>query len=87
MRRKPRGAIFSTGDELAEPGGALPQGAIHDSNRVMLVALLKRFGTEVSRGLAGDLAAVSGPLFADPGARAAFAGPGGAPLRAGERLV
>ena len=30
---------------------------------------LARFGTEVSRGLAADLAAVSGPLFADPVAR------------------
>lgn len=48
VRKSLKVAVFSTGDELAEPGGALPQGAIHDSNRVMLVALLKRFGTEVS---------------------------------------
>ncbi|MBX6746177.1 MAG: gamma-glutamyltransferase [Acetobacteraceae bacterium] len=48
---------------------------------------LARFGTEVSRGLAADLAAVSGPLFADPGARAVFAGPDGRPLQAGQRLV
>ncbi|MBL6457093.1 gamma-glutamyltransferase [Belnapia sp. T6] len=48
---------------------------------------LARFGTEVSRGLAADLAAVSGPLLADPGARAAFAGPNGAPRQAGETMT
>ncbi len=36
-----------------------------------------RLGTTVSRGLAEDLAAVSGPLLADPGARAVFARPDG----------
>jgi gamma-glutamyltranspeptidase / glutathione hydrolase len=48
---------------------------------------LARFGTEIGRGLAADLAAVAGPLFADPGARAVFAGPDGAPLAAGQRMV
>jgi gamma-glutamyltranspeptidase / glutathione hydrolase len=48
---------------------------------------LARFGTEVGRGFAVDLAAVAGPLFADPGARAAFAAPNGAPLAAGQRMV
>jgi gamma-glutamyltranspeptidase/glutathione hydrolase len=46
-----------------------------------------RLGTEVSRALATDLAAVAGPLLADPGAAAVFAGPGGQPLATGERLV
>jgi gamma-glutamyltranspeptidase/glutathione hydrolase len=46
-----------------------------------------RFGTEVGRGLAADLAAVSGPLFADPGVKAVFAQPNGAPKAAGDRLV
>ncbi|MCO6416947.1 gamma-glutamyltransferase family protein [Siccirubricoccus sp. KC 17139] len=46
-----------------------------------------RFGTEVSRGLAADLAAVSGPLFADPGARAVFARPDGRPKGQGEALL
>jgi len=46
-----------------------------------------RFGTEVSRAFAADLAAVAGPLFADPGAAAAFAGPGGQPLAAGARMT
>jgi gamma-glutamyltranspeptidase/glutathione hydrolase len=48
---------------------------------------LARFGTEVSRGLAADLAAVSGPLFADPGARALFARTDGAPKSAGAPLL
>ena len=48
---------------------------------------LARFGTEVGRGLAADLAAVSGPLLADPGARSVFAGPDGAPLAAGQRMT
>jgi gamma-glutamyltranspeptidase/glutathione hydrolase len=46
-----------------------------------------RFGTEVSRGLAEDLAAVHRPLFADPAARAVFGRPDGSPRAAGERLV
>ncbi|NKC33000.1 gamma-glutamyltransferase [Falsiroseomonas selenitidurans] len=46
-----------------------------------------RFGTEVSRALAADLAVVAAPLLADPAAAAIFAGPGGQPLRAGDRLV
>ncbi len=46
-----------------------------------------RFGVEVSRALAADIAAVAGPLMADPGAAAVFAAPGGQPLAAGATLV
>ncbi|NGM22756.1 gamma-glutamyltranspeptidase [Roseomonas stagni] len=45
-----------------------------------------RFGVEVSRGLAADLAAVAGPLLADPGAAAVFSA-GGQPLTAGATLT
>lgn len=37
-------AIFSTGDELREPGDAAEAGAIYDANRYMLAGLLTRLG-------------------------------------------
>jgi gamma-glutamyltranspeptidase/glutathione hydrolase len=48
---------------------------------------LARFGTEISRGFADDLAAVAAPLLADPNARRVFGSPGGGPLTAGERMT
>ena len=41
-------ALFSTGDELAEPGESLPPGAIYDSNRFTLMGLLEGLGCRVS---------------------------------------
>jgi len=46
--RKLRVALFSTGDELREPGDALPLGAIYDANRYTLQALLSSLGCAVS---------------------------------------
>lgn len=40
VRRRPRVGVFSTGDELAEPGGALGPAQTYDSNRFTLLALL-----------------------------------------------
>ena len=52
VRRKLRVALFSTGDELVMPGEVAPQdmapGAIYNSNRYFLSALLHRLGCEVS---------------------------------------
>lgn len=48
VRRRLRVAVFSTGDELAEPGASLAAAAIYDSNRFALGALLRRLGCEVS---------------------------------------
>jgi gamma-glutamyltranspeptidase/glutathione hydrolase len=45
-----------------------------------------RFGVQTSRALAQDLAVVSGPLLADPGARAVFTY-NGKPLQDGDPLV
>jgi molybdopterin molybdotransferase len=50
--RRPRVALFSTGDELVMPGQVAPEqmkpGAIYNSNRFFLSALLRRLGCEVS---------------------------------------
>jgi molybdopterin molybdotransferase len=55
VRRRPRVALFSTGDELAEPGQALGPGAIYDANRAMLRAMLLRAGAEtVDLGILRD---------------------------------
>lgn len=48
VRRRPRVALFSTGDELTEPGEALGSAAIYDANRAMLRALLARAGAEIA---------------------------------------
>ena len=52
VARRPRVALLSTGDELVMPGQvapeAMPPGAIYNSNRFFLRALLQRLGCEVS---------------------------------------
>ncbi len=48
VRRRLRVALFSTGDELAEPGTTLRPGAVYDSNRYTLAALLRVTGVEAS---------------------------------------
>lgn len=44
--RRPRVALFSTGDELAMPGEALKPGAIYNSNRFTLRALIQALGAD-----------------------------------------
>jgi molybdopterin molybdotransferase len=48
VKRRVRVALFSTGDEIAEPGSALSGAALYDSNRYLLAALIARFGGEVT---------------------------------------
>ena len=47
VRRRIRVAIFSTGDEVLEPGGRRNGAQLFDSNRFMLAALLRRLNCEV----------------------------------------
>ena len=48
VRRAPRVALFSTGDELVMPGESLKPGAIYNSNRFTLRGLLLAAGCEVA---------------------------------------
>lgn len=53
--RRPRVAIFSTGDELRPLGTSLAHGEIHDSNRYSLLGLLGGSAVEVfDLGIVGD---------------------------------
>ena len=45
--RKLKIAIFSTGDELVQPGKSLAGGQIYDSNRFTLIGLLTELGAEI----------------------------------------
>jgi molybdopterin molybdotransferase len=48
VRRRVRVALFSTGDEIVEPGGARPAAALYDANRYLLAGMLERLGAEVT---------------------------------------
>ncbi|MGM0536975.1 MAG: bifunctional molybdopterin-guanine dinucleotide biosynthesis adaptor protein MobB/molybdopterin molybdotransferase MoeA [Pseudomonadota bacterium] len=47
VHRRPRVAIFSTGDEVTAPGEALPPAGIFDANRHTLAGLLAEQGADV----------------------------------------
>jgi molybdopterin molybdotransferase len=46
VRRRLRVGVFSTGDELVPAGQSLQRGQVIDSNRMLLLTLLKRLGCE-----------------------------------------
>ncbi len=50
VRVKPKVSIFSSGDELIEPGESLKPGKIYNSNTSMISALVKLYGGYVLRG-------------------------------------
>lgn len=45
--RRPKVAIFSTGNEVTAPGEPLPKAGIYDANRFTLMGLLSEYGAEV----------------------------------------
>ena len=50
-----RAAVFSTGDEVVEPGQPLRPGAVYDANRYAVMGLLRALGAEVTDlGILGD---------------------------------
>ena len=59
-----RAAVFSTGDEVRDPGQPLPTGAIYDSNRYTVKSALRQLGCEVTDLgiLADDAAMITGAL-------------------------
>ena len=48
VRRRVRVAVFSTGDEIVEPGSPRPAPALYDANRYLLGAMLARLGAAVT---------------------------------------
>jgi molybdopterin molybdotransferase len=48
MRRRIRVALFSTGDEIVEPGEPRPAAALYDANRTLLNGMLEQLGAEVT---------------------------------------
>jgi molybdopterin molybdotransferase len=48
VRRRVRVALFSTGNEIVEPGRPLHPAALYDANRYLLLGLLRALGVETS---------------------------------------
>jgi molybdopterin molybdotransferase len=48
VRRRLRVAIFSTGDEVVEPGSPRGASSIYDANRYLLAGLLQNFGAAIT---------------------------------------
>jgi molybdopterin molybdotransferase len=55
VRRRVRVAVFSTGDEIVEPGAERPEAALFDANRFLLAGLIERLGaTATDLGILPD---------------------------------
>ena len=55
VRRRVRVAVFSTGDEIVEPGSSRPAPALFDANRYLLAGLVERLGaTPTDLGILPD---------------------------------
>lgn len=65
VRRRVRVALFSTGDEIVEPGTLRPAPALYDANRFLLAGMLDRLGAEVTDlGILKDEPAALGDAIA-----------------------
>src|SRR5262249_31199502 len=64
VRRRLRVAIFSTGDEVVEPGSPRGASSIYDANRYLLAGLLQSFGAEITDlGILPDAPEKLGPAL------------------------
>lgn len=71
VRRKLRVALLATGSELTRPGQPLAAGAIYESNRYVLAAMLARLGAElIDLGVVADDPELLRAAFLDASARA-----------------
>jgi len=71
VRRRPRVAFFSTGDELRSVGEPLDTGQIYDSNRYTIYGMLTRLGVEaVDMGVVRDEQDAVERAFTEAAARA-----------------
>ena len=71
-------ALFSTGDELVEPGGTLGPGQIHDANRALLRSLLEEPAVAVDDlGICGDTREALERAFAAAGSADVIVSSGG----------
>jgi molybdopterin molybdotransferase len=71
VRRRPRVAFFSTGDELVSVGAPLAPGQVYDSNRYTIWGMLTRLGCEViDLGVVRDDPANLEAAFREAAARA-----------------
>lgn len=71
VRRPLNVVLFSTGDELREPGAPKPDGAIYDANRYTIAAQLQALGVAVEDlGILPDRAEVVRAALADAAERA-----------------
>ena len=64
LYKRLRTAVFSTGDEVRDPGADAPEGCIFDANRYAIIALLEGLGAQVTDLgiLTDDADAITGAL-------------------------
>ena len=66
VRRRIRVALFSTGDELTEPGQPLARASLYDANRILLGGLISSLGAVVTDlGILPDDPAILAPALRD----------------------